>query len=88
MSIDLLLVVTIILIFIFIATKMLEIKGSIAIRLFIGFLVILLLWGGSGYLLFPLEHRGSFGDMFGAINSLFTGLAFGGLIYATLHVAE
>lgn len=28
------------------------------------------------------EHRGQFGDMFGAVNTLFSGLAFASLIYA------
>lgn len=30
------------------------------------------------------EHRGLFGDMFGALNALFSGLAFAGIIYAIL----
>ncbi len=45
---------------------------------------VLILWAGSGVLLWPLKNRGEFGDMFGAINALFSGLAFAGLI-ATLH---
>lgn len=35
--------------------------------------------------LFTWNDRGTFGDMFGAINSLFSGLAFAGLIY-TIHL--
>lgn len=45
---------------------------------------VLLLWGANfcfSYSLDP-EERGPFGDMFGAVNSLFTGLAFGAVIYA------
>lgn len=30
------------------------------------------------------EQRGAFGDMFGAVNALFSGLAFAGVIYAIL----
>lgn len=52
--------------------------------IYLGFISIVILWFLSGFLLYSLENRGSFGDMFGAINSLFSGLAFGGLIYANL----
>lgn len=48
-------------------------------------LFVLLLWGGNytiAKLYIPLSDRGTFGDMFGAVNSLFTGLAFAALIYA------
>jgi hypothetical protein len=48
-------------------------------------LVIVLLWVGSAgliHLAFGAEGRGTFGDMFGAINALFSGLAFASLIYA------
>jgi hypothetical protein len=31
-----------------------------------------------------MEARGQFGDMFGVVNTLFTGLAFAGLIYTIL----
>lgn len=47
--------------------------------------VICILWAGSAVLLWPLENRGEFGDMFGAANALFSGLAFAGLIF-TIHV--
>ena len=47
--------------------------------------VVLSLWGISGYLLYPDPDRGTFGDMFGAINALFSGLAFATLIY-TIHL--
>ncbi len=45
---------------------------------------VLLLWILSGLILFRLENRGSFGDMFGTVNALFSGLAFAGVIYAIL----
>lgn len=47
-------------------------------------IVIFLLWGISGYVLYPYKERGTFGDMFGAVNSLFSGLAFAGIILAIL----
>ncbi|MDH5822075.1 putative phage abortive infection protein [Luteimonas sp. RD2P54] len=39
------------------------------------------LWVVSGLFLYPLKQRGTFGDMFGAVNALFSGLAFASLIY-------
>ncbi len=71
--------------------------------LFLIFLVIgvIVVWVTSGYLLYDLGDankvtnllgnlgdRGTFGDMFGAVNSLFTGLAFAGLIYTILLQKE
>ena len=48
--------------------------------------LVFLLWGGSWILLYTgfwgMEHRGQFGDMFGAVNSLFSGLAFAGVLIA------
>jgi hypothetical protein len=47
--------------------------------------VVLLLWLTLGFSPLLLGgDRGTFGDMFGAVNSLFSGLAFAGLIYAIL----
>lgn len=47
--------------------------------------VVLILWVLSWlfipYFLNEWKDRGTFGDMFGAVNSLFSGLAFAGLIY-------
>jgi hypothetical protein len=34
------------------------------------------------------DHRGAFGDMFGAINALFSGLAFAGIIFTILLQRE
>lgn len=44
-------------------------------------LTIVLVWAASGLLLFSEKERGTFGDMFGAVNALFSGLAFATLIY-------
>lgn len=46
--------------------------------------IIVFAWTCSGYILYSFENRGTFGDMFGAINALFSGLAFAGVIYAIL----
>lgn len=47
---------------------------------------VLILWFGSYWVIelkfSNYEQKGQIGDMFGAINSLFSGLAFAGLIYA------
>ncbi len=51
--------------------------------LLIGALVVGL-WAASGFVLYYLPERGTFGDMFGAVNALFSGLAFLGVIYALL----
>jgi hypothetical protein len=46
--------------------------------------LVVALWGTSGFLLIEMEDRGTFGDMFGAINALFSGLAFSGVVFAIL----
>ncbi len=46
--------------------------------------VVIASWAISGILLYDMKDRGTFGDMFGFINSLFSGLAFVGLIFAIL----
>ena len=58
-------------------------KSKYAIPTGIG--VILVLWGLT-FLLFLIEdeNRGAFGDMFGAINALFSGLALGGIVYSII----
>ncbi|MCK6429690.1 MAG: putative phage abortive infection protein [Burkholderiaceae bacterium] len=38
-------------------------------------------WAITGLVLLPREDRGTIGDMFGAANALFSGLAFAGIIY-------
>lgn len=46
--------------------------------------VVVGVWALSGYLLHANTDRGTFGDMFGAVNALFSGLAFAGIIYTIL----
>lgn len=50
--------------------------------------IVLVLWFATflvGYSVFDSwQERGQFGDMFGSVNALFSGLAFAGLIYAIL----
>ena len=61
-----------------------ETKGpSLSLAVSLGLLVILL-WSVNFLVTFnhPPEVRGTFGDMFGAVNALFTGLAFAAVIYA------
>jgi hypothetical protein len=47
---------------------------------------VLIVWAGSGFWIRGLftdqAERGQFGDMFGMVNALFSGLAFGCLVYA------
>src|SRR5437868_5457137 len=47
-----------------------------------------LLWGANWYFVSRFvtgeDKQGQFGDMFGAVNALFTALAFAGLIYTVL----
>lgn len=59
-------------------------SDRVATKLLFGFVLILLIWALSGYFLYFIDDRGTFGDMFGATNSLFSALAFGGLIYTAL----
>src|SRR5688572_9814474 len=47
-----------------------------------GIVIVCLIWAGLGYLASTRSEPGIFGDMFGAANALFSGLAFAGLIYA------
>ncbi len=56
-------------------------------------ILVVTLWGMSGITLIALygtmpDSPGTFGDMFGAINALFSGLAFAGLIYTILQQRE
>jgi hypothetical protein len=52
-------------------------------------LLIVFIWVTTAFFLYlsiaTWENRGQFGDMFGAVNSLFSGFAFAGLIY-TIHL--
>jgi hypothetical protein len=58
---------------------------------FLVFAVVIALWGSAWLLILhfvppnpnsPYSERGQFGDMFGAVNSLFAGLAFAGVVCA------
>jgi hypothetical protein len=61
--------------------------GAVSIMIFLA--IVLTLWVTLGYVL-PTnifakpDQRGQFGDMFGAVNSLFSALAFAGVIYTIL----
>jgi len=56
--------------------------------LYLLFLIVIVIWILSGLFIVSTSklsgwtERGTFGDMFGAINALFSGLAFAGVIYA------
>lgn len=60
-----------------------EPKLSLAIMVAIAVIVV---WAVSGYVIYNFvgEDRGIFGDMFGAVNALFSGLAFVGFLYTIL----
>ncbi|MBF0376015.1 MAG: putative phage abortive infection protein [Desulfamplus sp.] len=47
-------------------------------------ILIFFVWLISGITLNGVDERGTFGDMFGAINALFSGFAFAGVIFAIL----
>lgn len=53
----------------------------------VGGLIVLSLWGANWllqlWILGNWSDRGTFGDMFGSVNALFTGFAFAGIIYTT-----
>ena len=54
----------------------------------LSFSVVVLIWAVSAWCIIeftqPLDKKGQFGDAFGAVNALFSGLAFAGLIVALL----
>jgi hypothetical protein len=51
----------------------------------IGLMIVVLLWSANFLMLFVSDDdRGIFGDMFGAVNALFSGLAFAGIIITIL----
>lgn len=68
-----------------------KITGNIAkIATCIG-IVVILLWIISGFIIdyyWGEDGRGTIGDMFGAVNALFSGLAFAGLIITLLYQKE
>jgi Putative phage abortive infection protein len=50
--------------------------------------LIAAIWATSGWFLHGEKERGTFGDMFGAVNALFSGLAFASLVYTILLQKE
>lgn len=52
--------------------------------LIIFFITVVVLWVSSWLILDGKANRGTFGDMFGAVNALFSGLAFAGVIFTIL----
>lgn len=46
--------------------------------------IVFLVWFASGFVVKCFEDPGGIGDMFGAVNALFSGLAFAGVIYAII----
>lgn len=67
-----------------------EVKGTRLWILYLALFAVFVTWATSGYILYPLEStiRGTFGDMFGAVNSLFSGLAFAALIFTVFMQRE
>ncbi|QDU17468.1 hypothetical protein CA11_53100 [Gimesia maris] len=46
--------------------------------------ILIIFWFAVTNLIYKTEQQGQFGDMFGAANTLFSGLAFAGIIYTIL----
>ena len=58
-------------------------KKDVSIKqiIWISAVIVIMLWAANFILLtLDVDHRGVFGDMFGTVNSLFSGLAFAGII--------
>lgn len=68
-----------------------KISKTTAIAIVVG-VIILALWAGSWWWINQHfqkhDERGTFGDMFGAVNALFSGLAFAGLIITLFYQKE
>jgi len=59
--------------------------GTVPMRiLWLAVAGVFVAWGLVWIVLYPLEDRGTIGDMFGVVNALFSGLAFIGIIYTIL----
>ncbi|QDH23467.1 putative phage abortive infection protein [Saccharibacillus brassicae] len=56
-------------------------KATEEIKLLNVFCTVFIVWIAFGVAMFSYDDRGTFGDMFGSINTLFSGFAFGGIIY-------
>lgn len=69
-----------------------EIKSRLWIWIALAIIVVIVMWLMSWWLLNKTidspTDRGTFGDMFGAVNALFSGLAFAGLIATLLYQKE
>lgn len=69
-----------------------ETKSQLWIWIIIAIVGVIALWGLSWWLINKnincSTERGTFGDMFGAVNALFSGLAFAGLIATLLYQRE
>lgn len=65
--------------------KIVNSVGKISLIAVFALLLILITWGSSWFLIdknIEEDQRGPFGDKFGAVNSLFSGFAFAGIIIA------
>lgn len=68
---------------------MCKISKTTVIAIFAGVILIWVVsWLGISQYFQCHEERGTFGDMFGAVNALFSGLAFAGLIITLLYQKE
>lgn len=69
-----------------------ETKSRLWIWIVVAIIGVLAAWGLSWWLIHKnidcSTERGTFGDMFGAVNALFSGLAFAGLIVTLLYQKE
>ena len=69
-----------------------ETKSRLWIWIVVAIGVVLVLWGlnwcGVSNFINEPTNQGTFGDMFGAVNALFSGLAFAGLIITLLYQRE
>lgn len=63
-------------------------KGTNYTLLVVFSIIVVILYAGSWYYIDStytgLDARGQFGDKFGAVNALFSGLAFAGLIFTII----
>lgn len=60
---------------------------SLGTLVLLAFILSALYWWGVATFV-PEDSRGTFGDMFGGLNALFTALAFAGLLYSTAQQQE
>ena len=67
-------------------------KSRLWIWIVLAIIGVIAAWGLSWWLINKIidcsTERGTFGDMFGAVNALFSGLAFAGLIVTLLYQKE